>query len=272
MPATTASKKLSPTQQRLRAQHFVTYNPTFARIFGSVEAGIFLSQALYWSSATRDEDGWFWKTMEDWEDETALTKGQQQRARKRLEGVVVCELRGRPATCHFRVDMDALDRAIERFEETIPPVDTKLTRGAKQATYNTQSYSESNKQSTSQIFSGELPLEAPPQPVVTPPAIVIEIPLIKNGTHRVTEQDVAEYKSTFPAIDVLQTLRRIQLWNKDNPSQRKTPNGIRNHISAWMAKEQNRGGTRRSNGSNGANGYHNHDSGPPQLDDLRGVD
>jgi hypothetical protein len=68
----------------------------------------------------------------------------------------------------------------------------------------------------------------------------IEIPLSKDGgSHKVTEEDFAEYIEAYPAVDVAQELRTIRQWNLANPKNRKTKSGIRRHINAWLAKTQN---------------------------------
>lgn len=75
-------------------------------------------------------------------------------------------------------------------------------------------------------------------PSASPPFLTI--PLVsKQGEFLVTENDVAEWQASFPGIDVKQHLRIIRQWNVDNPTRRKTRNGIRGHISRWLAKEQN---------------------------------
>lgn len=40
----------------------ITYSPVFAAIGGDVQAGVFLSQAYYWTLKTNDPLGWFSKT------------------------------------------------------------------------------------------------------------------------------------------------------------------------------------------------------------------
>lgn len=94
-----------------------------------------------------------------------------------------------------------------------------------------------------ETYCGE-PLSSPePSP---PSPTVISIPVLaKNGNgereHHVTEADVAQLEATFPAVDILHELRLIRQWNMDNPTRRKTPRGVRQHISGWMAREQDRG-------------------------------
>ncbi len=88
----------------------IAYHVSFARITGSAVAGLMLSQAVYWSNRTRDPEGWFYKTREDWEDETGLTRTEQERARKILGSLSIMEekRRGVPAKMFYRVNMQVL--------------------------------------------------------------------------------------------------------------------------------------------------------------------
>ena len=70
--------------------------------------------------------------------------------------------------------------------------------------------------------------------------IFCKIPLIKkDGEFIVTKQIIAEYKETFPAVNVEQAMRECRQWSVDKPSRRKTKGGIRKHITGWMSKRQN---------------------------------
>lgn len=78
----------------------------------------------------------------------------------------------------------------------------------------------------------------------TPSPTVIELPLNVNGTyHAVTQRDVCEWESLYPAVDVSQQLRNMLGWCLANPEKRKTASGIRRFINSWLAGEQNRGGS-----------------------------
>jgi DnaD/phage-associated family protein len=83
----------------------IAYNPAFRRITGSTVAGIFLSQAWYWSKRHKEDDGWFYKTGKEWEEETGLTRSEQETARKHCLRVGVMEekLKGIPATMYYKV-------------------------------------------------------------------------------------------------------------------------------------------------------------------------
>ena len=63
----------------------ITFRADFARIGGSIAAGLFLSQLCYWSDKGGRTDGFVYKTQAEWEEETALSNEQQLRARKQLK-------------------------------------------------------------------------------------------------------------------------------------------------------------------------------------------
>jgi hypothetical protein len=80
----------------------IAYHPIHADIAGSVEAGVFLGQALYWTriqDATNPAaDGWFYKTQAEWHEETRLKRDGQESARKALirRGLLMEETRALP--------------------------------------------------------------------------------------------------------------------------------------------------------------------------------
>jgi len=104
-----------------------------------------------------------------------------------------------------------------------------------------------------------------------PPVISIPLNCKKDGPQLefdVTQAMVNEWSETFPAVDVPQQLREIRQWNIDNPIKRKTPTGIRKHISTWLADKQNKGGPARLRAEIGGNGRFNTiiQTGDPTLD------
>jgi hypothetical protein len=98
----------------------IAFNPAFKKITGSTVAALMLSQAWYWSKRTSDESGWFYKTIAEWEDETGLTRSEQETARKHLKGIMEVELRGVPATLYYRLDKQKIMELIGvQFAETL---------------------------------------------------------------------------------------------------------------------------------------------------------
>ena len=92
----------------------IAYQPSFAQLrVGKVKAGpvgaLLLSQFVYWHN--RMDGRWFYKTRQEITRETGLSRDEQETGRKRLVAVGVLEeqLRGAPATMHYRVNADRLE-------------------------------------------------------------------------------------------------------------------------------------------------------------------
>ena len=58
------------------------------------------------------------------------------------------------------------------------------------------------------------------------------------------QADVNGWMELYPAVDVMQELRNMKGWCQDNPRKRKTKKGIRRFVGSWLAREQDKGGTR----------------------------
>ncbi|WP_186118641.1 hypothetical protein [Burkholderia gladioli] len=91
----------------------VAFYLSLSQLAGSIPAGLLLSQSLYWTSHGRDidaNDGWFHKTHEQWQQETALTRAEQETARKRLRalGLLQEAYRGMPRRLWYRIDLARL--------------------------------------------------------------------------------------------------------------------------------------------------------------------
>lgn len=101
----------------------VLFHPDFVRITDSVTASLMLSQALYWTRTwlTQPEqsgvNGWFWKPIKEWQDETGLSRREQETARKILRqlGFLEEKKQGMPAKLYYRLDLD-------RIAESVHPV------------------------------------------------------------------------------------------------------------------------------------------------------
>lgn len=104
----------------------IAFHRAFLELTGSIEAALLLSQAFYWSKRTSDEDGWFWKTAEEWKDETGLSRTQIETARKALKTQKFwCEkLQGLPAKMFYRIDLDILEKVLlgEDQESTVESI------------------------------------------------------------------------------------------------------------------------------------------------------
>lgn len=92
----------------------IAFHRCYAAISGSVTAGLMLAQALYWTPREPRGDGWFYKTRDQWHEETCLTRSEQETARKKLKqrGLMQEELRGLPAQLWFKVNIEMVAQSL----------------------------------------------------------------------------------------------------------------------------------------------------------------
>nr|DAH31043.1 MAG TPA: replisome organizer [Caudoviricetes sp.] len=95
-------------------------------------------------------------------------------------------------------------------------------------------------QSESEFESNPKEYCAEPQAADAPP--VISLPLNDGTFFDVSENDRAKWSQLYPNVDVLQQIRNMAGWCDANPTKRKTRGGIKRFITAWLAREQDKGG------------------------------
>lgn len=175
----------------------VAFHRIFASIGGGATEGLFLSQAYYWSQHTKDPEGWFYKTSEEWNEETALTRREQETARKSLRelGILREKRKGHPAKLFYQVDVERLYELI--YESSTPnsqiaksdKLDDKIAKSDKLDCHFLQTrmsdvtiknvisdklsiYTETTPEITSEITSERGPEESPP----------IEVEIFESGS------------------------------------------------------------------------------------------
>ena len=130
----------------------IAYHRCFVTLTGSVTAAVLLSQAVYWSRRTgAGNDGWFWKTGAEWEEETGLTRYEQEGARKILRslGFWEEEKRGIPARLWFRLDLDQLERGLNIAQTSMRKTSKQASgKPANRQAENQQTISENTSEST----------------------------------------------------------------------------------------------------------------------------
>lgn len=77
----------------------------------------------------------------------------------------------------------------------------------------------------------------------TPPVCLI--PLNTGAEYPISEAQVNEWKTLYPAVDVVQELREMRGWCLANKSKRKTAAGVLRFITGWLSREQDQGGSKR---------------------------
>ena len=99
----------------------IAFNRVFVDLGLGMCGAMMLSQALYWRARTRDPEGWFYKSQTEWQAETGMTRREQETARRRLTnaGFLEEQRKGVPARLYFRVDIDALEAALEELSSSL---------------------------------------------------------------------------------------------------------------------------------------------------------
>lgn len=69
----------------------------------------------------------------------------------------------------------------------------------------------------------------------------IDLPLNDKSEYPVYKEQVKEWSELYPAVDVMQELRKMKGWLTANPKRKKTRRGITRFITGWLAKEQDKG-------------------------------
>lgn len=94
------------------------------------------------------------------------------------------------------------------------------------------------------------------------PAVLL-MPLVSGEEFIVTEDVIAGWQELYPAVDILQELRKMVGWLDANPKRKKTSRGIKRFITNWLSKEQDNGGYQNRDNSKkiapSANRFHNFD-------------
>lgn len=100
----------------------VAYHPEFTRFLGSCKASIFLAQLIYWEGKQKDPNGWMYKTRQELQRETALTRHEQDAARKILKekGYIQEKLKQIPPKVHFKICWDKLRQDWKNYRINLP--------------------------------------------------------------------------------------------------------------------------------------------------------
>lgn len=95
------------------------------------------------------------------------------------------------------------------------------------------------EQSCSPPPQGDQPKKSAPAKPAEP--AVLELLTTRAGVLvPVTQTQIDQWADAYPAVDVMQSLRRIQSWLACNPKKRKTPAGMFRFVDSWLAREQDK--------------------------------
>ncbi|ELJ0168735.1 replication protein RepO [Escherichia coli] len=111
----------------------IAFQRSFIRLDIGVTAALFLSQMTYWTNRS-DDDGWVYKTQEEWEEETGLSRYEQEGARKKLRsiGVLLEKRKGVPARLFYKVDNNVLYQVLVDANKNAEKPHTGMRKTTKQ--------------------------------------------------------------------------------------------------------------------------------------------
>lgn len=69
---------------------------------------------------------------------------------------------------------------------------------------------------------------------------VISLTLNDKSEYWIYGDQVEQWSELFPAVDIMQELRKMKSWLDSNPNRRKTKRGILRFVNSWLSKEQDR--------------------------------
>ncbi len=94
----------------------VAYYPKIAIALGSVKAGIFICQLLYWQGRGKKGE-WIYKSRVEMTEETGLSREEQDTARKLLKRLKIIEerLAGAPPITHYKIDFNRFNEIIDNY-------------------------------------------------------------------------------------------------------------------------------------------------------------
>jgi len=94
----------------------IAFHAILAIKLGSINAAIYLQQFLYWYEKGKRADGFIYKTKNEIQAETTLTRDQQDKVRKELvrKGLMETKLLKANAvpTLHYRLNLRLVEKAL----------------------------------------------------------------------------------------------------------------------------------------------------------------
>ena len=104
---------MKPSELLRNTGRSIAYRPNLARLFGGVVAEIFFEQIFYWQDKADPVLG-VYKTQEELEFETGLSRKEQETARKLLreKGVLIETHKRLEHRLYYKINLDALDELL----------------------------------------------------------------------------------------------------------------------------------------------------------------
>ena len=136
---------MKPSEMLKNTGRVIAYRPNLARLFGGVIAEVFFEQIFYWQDKADPVLG-VYKTQEELEIETGLSRKEQETARKLLreKGVLIETHKRLEHRMYYKIDCEKLDELLATLandtnEHSRMP-ESDIREGDKVAFVNTRDY------------------------------------------------------------------------------------------------------------------------------------
>lgn len=180
----------------------IAYHRVFFDLTDSIKAALMLSQAVYWSKRTKDEEGWFYKSRHEWRAETGMTREEQEGARRILRqlGCWQEKLHGVPGRLFYRIDFNILYQKLWALNEA---------QGGKPANLMAEN-PPTRERKTTQQAGGKPPSKQAKKPPTFITEITAETTSEKQQKTRANGTAAAAAKSKFTETLILDYLDEVK--------------------------------------------------------------
>ncbi len=98
----------------------IAFHRAFIKLTGSVNGALMLSQAWYWQPKSSQDDGWWYKTHDQWEQETGMNRIEVDAARKHCAAYLEHKIGGIPAKSYYRLNEELVIAVLFGEQKPIP--------------------------------------------------------------------------------------------------------------------------------------------------------
>lgn len=221
----------------LSNEGYIMYNKKLAGLLGVHEAiliGELCAKYQYWldKGALIETDGWFYITRDEIEKDTGLTAKQQRSALQHLKGeqLIDCCRMGVPAKMYYYLNVENLHDLMLQKGTSVQAKRSQLD-DPKGNDINMYSKKDNKKEKEDILVEADASAQQ----------AAITLTLNDKSEYPIYQQQVEEWAALYPAVDVMQELRKMRGWLQGNPQKRKTSRGVLRFIISWLAREQDKG-------------------------------
>ena len=101
------------------------------------------------------------------------------------------------------------------------------------------------KQTHSEGSANHKPITNNHKPITNIESAVAQLPCTSGDIYYIQQSEIDTWTKAYPAVDVIQEIRKIYAWLQANPSKLKTLKGCSRFVNNWLSRTQNQGGNRK---------------------------